>query len=161
MKADAPLSAGRITIPAAELTWRFDTSGGPGGQHANRSATRVELSWDLANSPSVPDDLRSRILKRLGHRAADGVVRVASGESRSQWRNRAIARSRLAEILEEALAPAPGAAESDEAVPERQAASAGGETAAQPDEAVAAVSAARVTFVPIGAEALRSSWRWR
>lgn len=105
MNADAPLSAGRITIPAAELTWRFDTSGGPGGQHANRSATRVELSWDLANSPSVPDDLRSRILKRLGHRAADGVVRVASGESRSQWRNRAIARGRLAEILEEALAP--------------------------------------------------------
>ena len=107
MSVDDPLVVGSITIPPGEFEWRFDTSGGPGGQHANRSATRVELSWDLANSPSVPDDLRARLLKRLGHRAADGVVRVASAESRSQWRNRAIARSRLADLLSDALAPPP------------------------------------------------------
>ncbi|HSG79419.1 MAG TPA: alternative ribosome rescue aminoacyl-tRNA hydrolase ArfB [Acidimicrobiia bacterium] len=107
MSLDDPLAVGPITIPPAELEWRFDTSGGPGGQHANRSATRVELSWDLAKSPSIDDGVRSRLLKRLGHRAADGVVRVASAESRSQWRNRAIARSRLAGLLADALAPPP------------------------------------------------------
>jgi len=91
-----------LVIPPSELNWRFDTSGGPGGQHANKAATRVELSFDLAASPSVADDIRTRMLDRLGKRARNGVVTVSVDESRSQWRNRAIARRRMARLLREA-----------------------------------------------------------
>jgi len=94
------LSIGRhFTIPASELQWRFDPSGGPGGQHANKASTRAELAWDLATSPSVPDPLRREMLERLGGRAPGGTVTVSVDETRSQWRNRALARRRLAEIL--------------------------------------------------------------
>ena len=91
-----------MVIPAAELHWRFDTSGGPGGQHANKAATRVELSFDLGASPSVSDDIRHRMLERLGGRARNGVVTVSVDESRSQWRNRAIAVRRMTRLLREA-----------------------------------------------------------
>jgi len=91
-----------MVIPAAELHWRFDTSGGPGGQHANKAATRVELSFDLAASPSVADNLRIRMLERLGRRARNGVVTVLVDQSRSQWRNRAIALRRMTRLLREA-----------------------------------------------------------
>jgi len=103
MTIDEPLSVGDFfTIPAGELRWRFDTSGGPGGQHANRAATRAEVAFDLATSPSVPDHLRRRMLSRLRIAAAGGVVRVAVDDTRSQWRNRALARRRLAELLVDA-----------------------------------------------------------
>ncbi len=91
-----------LVIPAGELVWRFSTSGGPGGQHANRSATRVELQFDLGASPSVDDTARRRMLGRLGPRARDGVVTVVVDESRSQWRNRQLARARLARLLQDA-----------------------------------------------------------
>ncbi|MCJ7726143.1 MAG: aminoacyl-tRNA hydrolase [Acidimicrobiia bacterium] len=91
-----------LTVPAAELAWRFDPSGGPGGQHANRASSRAELSFDLGASPSVPDDLRARMLTNLGPRARNGMVIVTVDESRSQWRNRAIARKRLERLLREA-----------------------------------------------------------
>jgi ribosome-associated protein len=94
-----------IRIPEGELDWSFDTSGGPGGQHANRSATRVTLKFDLGTSPSVPDEVRHRLLEALGPRAGDGVVSVTVDDSRSQWRNRAIARDRLGDLLDEALTP--------------------------------------------------------
>ena len=100
---DEPLAVGHLfTIPAGELRWRFDTSGGPGGQHANRSATRAEVSFDLATSPSVPDDLRERMLARLHTATAGGVIAVTVDDTRSQWRNRALARRRLAEMLVDA-----------------------------------------------------------
>jgi ribosome-associated protein len=99
---------GRFSIPAPELRWRFDPSGGPGGQHANRSSTRVELSWDIGDSPSIPDSLRQRALEQLGSRAPGGVITVSVDETRSQWRNRALARRRLAGLLVDAIAaPAP------------------------------------------------------
>lgn len=91
-----------VVIPAAELRWRFDPSGGPGGQHANRSSTRVELSFDLASSPSVPDNLRERIMRRLATRTHEGIIAITVDESRSQWRNRVIARRRLARMLRDA-----------------------------------------------------------
>ncbi|MBN2112613.1 MAG: aminoacyl-tRNA hydrolase [Acidimicrobiia bacterium] len=94
-----------LVIPAEELQWRFDTSGGPGGQHANRSATRVELAFDVAASPAVPEPLRAILLERLGTRISGGVLRLVVNESRSQWRNRQIARRRLADLLAEALRP--------------------------------------------------------
>jgi ribosome-associated protein len=91
-----------VTVPDHELRWRFDTPGGPGGQHANRAASRAELSFDLGASPSVPDDLRRRMLDNLGRRARGGVVTVTADDSRSQWRNRALARKRLARLLRDA-----------------------------------------------------------
>ncbi len=103
MTTDEPLAVGHLfTIPAAELRWRFDPSGGPGGQHANRSSTRAEVSFDLAASPSVPDDLRERMLARLRTASAGGVVSVSVDDTRSQWRNRSLARRRLAEMLVDA-----------------------------------------------------------
>ncbi len=94
-----------FVIPEGELHWAFSTSGGPGGQHANRNATKAELSWDLAASPIVPHDERARLTRRLGSRVRDGVIIVVAGESRSQWRNRQMARRRLADVLAEALRP--------------------------------------------------------
>jgi ribosome-associated protein len=100
---DDPLRLGSLRIPAGELRWTFDTAGGPGGQHANRAATRAEVSFDLGASPSVPDDLKRRMLARLGSRARSGVVTVAADDTRSQWRNRALARKRLQRLLSEAV----------------------------------------------------------
>jgi len=91
-----------LRIPAAELRWRFDTPGGPGGQHANRAATRAELSFDLAASPSVPDHLKALMLERLGTRIRHGVITVSADESRSQWRNRSMATRRMAALLGDA-----------------------------------------------------------
>lgn len=102
----SPLRVGDwFIIPPDELRWQFDTSGGPGGQHANRSATRVELSWDLTTSGSIDETMRARLLERLGPRAAGGIVKVAAADTRSQWRNRAMARRRLEEVLLVALRP--------------------------------------------------------
>lgn len=103
---DIVLSGG-ARIPERELVWRFDTAGGPGGQHANRSATRVELSFDVAQSSAFDETTKERLHERLGPRMVNGVVVVAASDSRSQWRNRAIARKRLAELLEVALRQAP------------------------------------------------------
>lgn len=91
---------GRFTIPDVEIDETFSTSGGPGGQHANRSLTAVELRFDVAASEAFPTSVRDRIIERLGP-----VVAASSAESRSQWRNRSIARSRLAEAIEEAMTP--------------------------------------------------------
>lgn len=95
------LEIGPYTIPAAELEEIFETSGGPGGQHANRSATAVRLRFDVTAS-SLPDEVRSRLSKRLG-----GLVEVSSSESRSQFRNRALARRQMREKLEAALEEKP------------------------------------------------------
>lgn len=87
-----------LTIPVDELDWRYTTSGGPGGQHANRSSTRVEVRFDVAGSPSLGPRQRARLLERLGP-----VARAGAGESRSQTRNRELALRRLAERLAAAL----------------------------------------------------------
>jgi len=81
-----------------EVTWRATTSGGPGGQHANRAATRVEVRFDVEASRVLGPRQRARILDRLGP-----VVRASASEHRSQWRNRAVAAERLAEQLRAAL----------------------------------------------------------
>lgn len=100
---DDDLEVGRHRIPSSELTWSFGPSGGPGGQHANRSNTRAELRYDLSGSDAFPAETRSWMLSRLGGRAVGGVVIVVADESRSQWRNRAIARKRLEEWLLDAM----------------------------------------------------------
>jgi ribosome-associated protein len=85
-------------IPLSELEWRFTASGGPGGQHANRSNTRAEVRFDVAASPSLSDVHRERLVQRLGP-----VVRVVADDERSQLRNRDLALERLRGRLAEAL----------------------------------------------------------
>lgn len=96
--------AGPVIVPEHELVWRFSRSSGPGGQSVNTTDSRVELLFDLAGSPSVPEHLRSRALSRLGRRLVDGRVSVTASEYRSQHRNREAARVRLGELLERAFA---------------------------------------------------------
>lgn len=97
----------RVSIPDGELTWRFSRSSGPGGQSVNTSDSRVELSYDVARSPSLGPTARARALERLAGRLVDGVVTVVAEEHRSQLRNRQAARGRLADLLREATAPPP------------------------------------------------------
>lgn len=96
-----------VVIPAAELSWRFSRSSGPGGQNVNTTDSRVELVFDLAASPALPPALRSRALGRLATRLVDGALVVAASEHRSQWRNRVAAQRRLVILLQEALQPPP------------------------------------------------------
>ena len=87
-----------LTIPVGELDVRFSPSGGPGGQHANRAHTRVEVRFDVAGSPSLGPRQRARLLEKLGEE-----VRVVCDDERSQHRNRTIALERLRARLEGAL----------------------------------------------------------
>ena len=93
-----------VTIPATELSLRFTTSSGPGGQHANRSATRVVLSFDVAQSPSLTDEVRARLLEKLATRLdKEGVLQISAQDSRSQVQNRELAITRFQELLMKAL----------------------------------------------------------
>jgi len=94
-----------FVIDDSELRWRFSRSSGPGGQGVNTTDSRVELSWDLAASTALPEQLRERALQHLGGRVVDGVVVVVASEQRSQLRNREAAVARLAALLDEALRP--------------------------------------------------------
>jgi ribosome-associated protein len=98
-----------LSIPLAEIAFSADTSGGKGGQHANRSSTRVELRFNVRESPSLSARQRALIAEKLGPRiAADGTLRVVSAAERSQLRNRRAALERLAELLARGLErPAP------------------------------------------------------
>ena len=91
-----------MDLPTDELQWRFETSGGPGGQHANRSATRAIVTFDVAASRILDDETRQRIVDGLGT-----VVVVEADDTRSQWQNRQIAVERLLARLEEAAQPPP------------------------------------------------------
>ena len=90
--------APHFTVPDHELAWKFTTSGGPGGQHANKAATRVELTWIIEESVVLTDAQRSRLLSRIGP-----VLRVVVDAERSQLRNREIAEERLADNVKRAL----------------------------------------------------------
>ncbi len=92
-----------LTIPESELEVSFQTSGGPGGQHANRSATGVALVWNYRASQALAAPEKDRLAKGLGSRGRGGSIRVVADNSRSQWRNRSQARAQLAEVLRTAL----------------------------------------------------------
>lgn len=95
-----------FTIPADELDFRASRSGGPGGQHVNKAATKVEVLWNVAESPSLSEEQRLRIRKRLANRIdKHGVLHVASEEQRSQLRNREAATARLQELVRRAIKP--------------------------------------------------------
>lgn len=87
-----------VRVPRREIEWTFSTSGGAGGQHANRNATRAELRFDIESSSAFSDAQRARLIRKLGPE-----VRVAAAETRSQSRNRDAAERRLAQQLREGL----------------------------------------------------------
>lgn len=99
------LVVGRFTIPGSELRWEFGTSGGPGGQHANKASTRADLSWAIEDSSALPADVKRRVADQLSNRIAHGVLTVGADDSRSQWRNRSIARKRMSELISDAARP--------------------------------------------------------
>jgi ribosome-associated protein len=87
-----------VRVPRYELVTSFSASGGPGGQHANKAATRVELTFDVTTSSAFTDAQRDRVIGKLGE-----TVRVVADDERSQVRNRTLAEERLAGKLRGAL----------------------------------------------------------
>jgi ribosome-associated protein len=88
-----------LAIPLAEIELRTSRSSGPGGQHAQKTETRVEAVFDVLASATLTDAQKERILERAGP-----VVRAVAQDERSQFRNRELALERLAEALRKALA---------------------------------------------------------
>jgi ribosome-associated protein len=98
------LAVATVSIPASELEFKFSRSGGPGGQHVNKTETRVEVVFDVASSPSLTDAQRRRIMRRLANRIdSNGMLHVTSQATRSQLENRERAIEKLATLLEHAL----------------------------------------------------------
>ena len=93
-----------VSIPRSELSFRATRAGGPGGQHVNKTSTRVELLWNLERSRALSDDARARLRDKLASRLdGDGFVRVVASAFRSQARNREDAEVKLAALLRKAL----------------------------------------------------------
>ncbi len=91
-------------IPDSELSFRASRAGGPGGQHVNQSSTKVEVRWQVTESPSITEAERERLLEKLTSRIdSKGFLRVVADERRSQLRNREAAVERLNELVREAL----------------------------------------------------------
>ncbi len=88
----------RCAIDTDELLWRFEPSGGPGGQHANRAHTRAVVTFDIAASPSLSEAQRARLRSQVGD-----VLVVSADDERSQRRNRELAQRRLQQRLADAL----------------------------------------------------------
>ena len=103
------MQIGRITIVDDELSERFVRASGPGGQNVNKGATAVELRFDVAGSPSLPEPVRMRLLAKRDRRVtSEGVLVIAAQRFRTQERNREDARTRLAAFIESGLhAPTP------------------------------------------------------
>jgi ribosome-associated protein len=96
----------RFSLPRSELQFRATRSGGPGGQHVNTTASRIQLTWDVGGSPSLSERRRQLLLGRLAGRIdQDGVLQVVVDTHRSQHRNREEAVERLATLLADALRP--------------------------------------------------------
>jgi ribosome-associated protein len=98
MRAESIRVTRSVTLPADEIELRFSRSSGPGGQHAQRSETRVEALFDVESSAALTPTQKRRVVARAGP-----VLRAIAQDERSQWRNRELAVERLVESLREAL----------------------------------------------------------
>ena len=109
MPGDALIIGPDLAIPDAEIVERFVRASGAGGQNVNKVSTAVELRFDVASSPSLPEAVRARLLARRDRRMTDAGVRVLNAQRfRTQERNREDARQRLAHFIETGLhAPKP------------------------------------------------------
>lgn len=97
-----------VRIPASELLLRAITGSGPGGQHVNRSATRIELRWNVRTTRALGDVQRARVMEKLSSRLdGEGFLRIVAGEYRSQQQNRRAAFERLASTVSRALVVPP------------------------------------------------------
>jgi ribosome-associated protein len=93
-----------LRIPRSELTYRASRAGGPGGQHVNKTATRIELWWQPASSPSLSEEQRTRLVARLASRLdGAGWLRIVAANERSQLRNRDAATRRFRAVVAAAL----------------------------------------------------------
>ena len=93
-----------VSIPRSELSFRFSRSSGPGGQHVQKSSTRVELLFDVVHSPSLSDPQRARVMDRLsGYIDSAGVLHLFAQSERSQWRNREETVERFQILMRKAL----------------------------------------------------------
>jgi ribosome-associated protein len=93
-----------LRIPISELLYRTSRSGGPGGQHVNTSSTRVEVTWNVADSPSLSPEQRTRLLQQLATRLdTEGQLRLVSSGTRSQLRNKEDVTDRLRSTVAAAL----------------------------------------------------------
>ncbi|GBD32763.1 MAG: aminoacyl-tRNA hydrolase [Gemmatimonadales bacterium] len=98
------LATVEFAIPEGELRFRASRSSGPGGQHVNKSSTRVEVLWNVRASRSLSPELRGKILERLAGRIdRNGVIRVVASSRRSQLENRQAAIRRLQSLIQQAL----------------------------------------------------------
>jgi ribosome-associated protein len=95
-----------LPIPEGEIRLEFTRSSGPGGQNVNKVATTVRLTLDVRRSRSLPDDVKERLLRLAGRRAAEsGVLRIVARRFRTQGANRKDALARLAALIRRAEAP--------------------------------------------------------
>ena len=94
-----------LVVPAGELIERFSHASGPGGQGVNTADSRVQLSLDLATTVALNEKQRERALRELDDRLSGTILTITAAEHRSQRRNRAAARERLAHVLRAALTP--------------------------------------------------------
>jgi ribosome-associated protein len=107
--AQTPIAGGievtdGLVIPRSELEIRASRSSGAGGQHVNKTSSRIEISWNISQSRALSDEQRERLLSRLARRLSEeGAIRVVSSETRSQLRNRETAERRLGETIARAL----------------------------------------------------------
>ena len=105
MSTDVLTISPELAIPEAEIVERFVRASGAGGQNVNKVATAVELRFDIAGSPSLPEPLRARLLARRDRRlTAEGVLVIDAQRFRTQDRNRQDARERLATFIAAGLA---------------------------------------------------------
>jgi len=93
-----------LSIPRTELDVRVSRASGAGGQHVNKTSSRVEIFWNVQGSRALSEDQRARLLDRLASRlTTEGSVRVVASDMRSQSRNRNLAEERLADMVRRAL----------------------------------------------------------
>lgn len=101
---DGVRAGATLVIPRGELDVRASRSSGAGGQHVNKTSSRVEISWNVRQSSALSDEQRERLIQRLASRLSEeGAVRVVASDTRSQLRNRETAERRLGELVAKAL----------------------------------------------------------